>query len=159
MSKIFYKAISFCLIIATLFSLSVNVFATTVRIESDSALLETETPMPETNASLSKNDNGLNPIIIKEEISLRSKQTKVFLCDDGSYMAVNYYSDVHELDEKGNWVDCSSDITASPDKAITVDGDIKTVPQSTPVRLSATQCDIRASTPPGIRNHSLPLLP
>ncbi|MBR5313874.1 MAG: hypothetical protein IKU45_00490, partial [Clostridia bacterium] len=69
-------------------------------------------------------ESPLDAIIVEEDVSKRGRNEKHFLCDDGSYIAVSYSEDVHEV-VNNEWVDIEYDVGESDGEISPVDEDIK----------------------------------
>ena len=66
-----------------------------------------------------------------EETSLREGNVKHFRLEDGSYVAVQYPSLVHEQDEDGNWVDINNHLSLNGGEYTNQDAKIKLVKKIT----------------------------
>ena len=63
--------------------------------------------------------------VLYEDESLRSENVKHFHLEDGSYIAANYGSPVHTLDEEGKWQDIDNTLDTAWGVASTPDARIK----------------------------------
>lgn len=82
---------------------------------------------------LTEKEEAAPPSLIDpyEEISLREGNVKHFRLEDGSYVAVQYPSLVHEQDEEGNWVDINNHLSLSGGEYTNQDAKIKLVKKIT----------------------------
>ena len=79
------------------------------------------------NDTLSQNGNNAFDVNypLYELTELRSENVKHFRLSDGSYIAAQYTSDVHYLDESGIWQDIDNTLSLDGDELVTADSRIK----------------------------------
>ena len=123
--KLYLKITSLILVICCL--LSTLLTATALIPFSELSILDKET----NNEIISDSDISLEeykllPIITGEDTSLRTEKTKVFSCDDGSYIAATYTTPIHYQDDEGNWCEIDNALTFTQDTVITVDKNVTT---------------------------------
>ena len=106
MKKTFGRILSLLLVVSLLIQLvPITIFAT--ESENSTELVATDDAMSIGSADeIESNESTAAPAtILFEEESLREESVKHFRMDDGSYIAVQYGTPVHYMDEDGQWVD------------------------------------------------------
>lgn len=104
LSLILILALFVCMLPAEAFSIASN------------AQPNAEKQSSQTGKALTGND------IIGEDVSLRTSNTKQFRIDDGSYIAVQYDTNVHYKDENGKWQDIDNELVPNIDVSTQITG-------------------------------------